>query len=627
MSFLKILDRIGGFITYFRNFVINSIFILCFIIVCVTFFISIIIGINSLGSNKNDKTKDNLSNQIITINIDETIQDRPYISNPTKEFIESINNKKKFNYVYFQDIIDTLNIASKDNNIKAVVINAENMNYVRLDIIKNLEKSFANFKKSGKKIYFFTHSFNQSTYLLASYADNIYMDPFGTIEFDGISLKTLFFKDFLDLIKLDIYTPKAGTHKSATEPYNRNNMSPWVKEEYQVIINDLWSQYGIILSKNKNININDYLLASDKFYKKLNENKGYFTFVAKKDGLISDHISYYNFIRRVASETKTKLEKNKDLNEYQLKSISYKDYLSHFRKPNKAFKNNQIAVIYGIGEISSYSDEETDFASNNILPLIKKATENPKVKALVLYLNTPGGEVIASEAIRRELLHFKNSCKNRKIIVYMSGMTASGGYWISTIADKIVAQESTITGSIGVLAITGSIQNIINNFGIYYDGVAIDDQSDTSPLKKMSDNAKRVIQLNIDNTYLRFLKFVSKSRNMSVNDVDKIAQGKIYTGKQALNIGLIDKIGTFEDAINLAAELTKIDNKYDVKYMTPITNKGLEFFNSLLLKGISEFNKPLTIRLYEEFSKKAPLPKISEDKIIPYSINPIVVNY
>lgn len=600
-TFIRILDKIGAICTYIRNFFLNVIFFSFLFLFALFLLIASVVGSMTTSSDE-DITNDS---KILEISIVNTINDSPLFMSDAEELVSSLNETEDDinSRHHLKQILDSIDYAIKDKKITTIVLDLTKMNYARLDIITSIGDKLLEFKKSGKKVYAYANSYSQSTYALASYADKIYLDRFGDVELKGFTMQTLYYKDLLDNLKFSIFTPKAGTHKSAVEPYNRNDMSPLVKEEYNGIVNDLWQQYhDIVIANRPNLNFNSMILATDSYLKALNENKGDMAKMALSLGFVDKLASTEITLLDISKLTKTSLKTKNGTS--KLKTISLQKYYDSKNQSLLETSNKKIAIVYGIGDISGYSDNASDFTYNNIVPQLRKLKANKKIKAVILYLNTPGGEVFASEKIRRELMDLRK--EDKKVIVYMSGMAASGGYWISTAADKIVAQPSTITGSIGVLAITGSIDKLINHYGVYVDGVTTNPEADASLLTPMSDNLKKVLQISINSSYNKFVKLVAKARKLDQKFVDSIAQGKIYTGIKAKEIGLVDEIGDLTTAINEADKLAKLKGDYEIIISKPKTNDNLSAFGALIGKAVANVDKPLALEVIEKLSKKMP---------------------
>lgn len=602
------LDKVGGIITYCKNFVVNTIFLAILFIVTITIFTSCIV--NTVQDTKYNKEKERKQYAtVLTIDFGNTITDNIQSITPLEQFLNEINDETQDNSSLLEIKTTLEHLAKKTKtNIQAVLLDLRKLNSIRLDQAQALGNAINAVKKKGIKVYAYAPYFSQSVYALAAYADNIGIDPLGSVDISGISLKSLYFKGLLDNIALEIYTPKAGTHKSAVEPYNRTNMSPEVKKEYKGIIDDLWLQYqDSILNARKQItaqNFTNVFGGSSDFIPALKNAKGDLATLALNNKLIDVITPYKPFLQSIAKNHKSKVVYKKKTNTYNIKdAITLDEYIDNnsISFNDEPINNKTIAVVYGLGEITSNSSERYDFSTNNIMPQLNRIAENKKIGAVVLYLNTPGGEVYASEIIRRKLVEIKNS--GRKIVVYISGMTASGGYWISTTADAIISSPSAITGSIGVFAITGSANKLLSNLGVNADGVDNSDMSNESIFLPINNKQKEVMQLTINKTYSDFVNLVSNARKLSYAETDSIAQGKIYTGITAKNINLIDKIGTFDDAIKTAAELMEYKDVPHIYYSQPKMDETMELINSFMVNAVSKVSKPAAIVLVNQMLK------------------------
>lgn len=622
-GFIKFFLNIGACITFIRNFICNTIFIFLIFL--------IILGLLLTKVTSSDSDKSMEAKELLVINFKDAILDAPINLSNAEELVALIKNDKKNESPYLKQYIDAINHAALDENVKAIYMDLTKLNAIRPDMLSNLDKPLKDFKAKGKKIFVFSESYTQSIYALASYADEIYLDPVGEITIPGYSMGSIYFKDFIDLINLTVYTPKVGTHKSAVEPFNRNDMSPWVKEEYTILNNDLWDSYLKLIKQNRpKVNISSLLFASDSYLNLLTKYEGNDAQLALKEGLVDKLATRLEAMTDVSKQLNIKLktvENNKVLD-----GTSINEYIANLKTQN-ADENvtDSIAIIYGIGEMKSQTKTMQDFTNQNIISQIREANNNKNIKAVVLYLNTPGGEVYTAEMIRRELEILK--ANNKKVVVFMSNMTASGGYYIASAADWIIATPTTITGSIGVYGMDFSAYKIANNFGIYADGITNNPNHTNSLIREKSENSVKAIQLKIESVYKLFLGFVAKGRNMSMEQANEIAQGKIYTGNQALKIHLVDELGTFEDAINKAAELSKI-SKYNIKTLKPQeVDEELSLMASLTGKVLMKIDDNLALSFINQVTQKAPLPikdaltndNKKHDYI--YSINPIEIDY
>ena len=437
MSFWKFLDLIGGIITYVRNFVINAFFLLFIFL----FFIIIMAGLATTSDDSVPET-----NKIVFVDVHSTIYDAPRMESRIEVLLNTINGIHE-EHIYTEQLKRIFDYASTDDEVEAVVMDLSHTESVRLDVIKSLEPAIEKFQKAGKRIYVYADSYSQSTYALASYADEIYLPKLGEVSIVGVNARNLYFKDFLDNVELTVFTPKAGTHKSAVEPFNRNDMSPQVKEEMGIITSDLWNLYADVIRKNRpDLRLENLLFGSDNLIA-LEEKTPFDKNIYQESGAVDKIMSKNGFYEHISKMYKVNFKYSSDKNGYDFDSTDAEQYFNSIVNNERSLGkgSDKIGVIYGLGEIG-YQDPNdsnlTTFTPEHILPLIQKATKDD-YKALILYLNTPGGSVTASEDIRSALVNYKNKT-NGKIVVYMSGMAASGGYWISTVADTIVAQPSTI---------------------------------------------------------------------------------------------------------------------------------------------------------------------------------------
>ncbi len=595
---LKHLNFIGSVITYVRNFVLNVIFLLF-----VLFIVTGILISAAVSTKGNEELAANVDKSLLYINFNGEIRDAPLVITPLDELIRQLENEGDESKYFLEQYLEVIRTATEDKNVKYLVMNLSKLTNLRPDLIANLGEELTKFKQAGKKIYAFAMSYSQQNYALASYADYIYLDPMGGIEINGYALTSVYFKDLLDTAKITVYTPKVGTHKSAVEPYNRNDMSAWVKEEYTHITDNLWGEYTSLITKNRpKVVLDKMLFASDEYLNELTEYQGDNAQMAKELGFVDFVGTYQDAIDDISKKTKVKVITHK--NNRDIAAMQFEDYLIKAKPTPKSA--NKIAVLYGIGAITSESEDLNAFSSNNIVPQLRKLANRRNVKAVVLYLNTPGGEVFASEIMRREISYLRS--KGKKVVVYMSSMAASGGYYVSTAADAIIATPTTLTGSIGVYGMMFSAERLSNSFGIYADGVKTNKDTHTTFFEPISPNAMQAVQLEIDNTYHDFISLVANARKISLEEADRIAQGQVYTAKDALAIKLVDKIGNFKDALAEAAKLAKIKD-YDLELSTPdITGADMGVMSILTGKVIAAYDKGLAINYLKSVEEELPIP-------------------
>lgn len=619
MSFWKFLDLIGGIITYVRNFVINAFFLLFIFL----FFIIIMAGLATTSDDSVPET-----NKIVFVDVHSTIYDAPRMESRIEVLLNTINGIHE-EHIYTEQLKRIFDYASTDDEVEAVVMDLSHTESVRLDVIKSLEPAIEKFQKAGKRIYVYADSYSQSTYALASYADEIYLPKLGEVSIVGVNARNLYFKDFLDNVELTVFTPKAGTHKSAVEPFNRNDMSPQVKEEMGIITSDLWNLYADVIRKNRpDLRLENLLFGSDNLIA-LEEKTPFDKNIYQESGAVDKIMSKNGFYEHISKMYKVNFKYSSDKNGYDFDSTDAEQYFNSIVNNERSLGkgSDKIGVIYGIGEIG-YQDPNdsnlTTFTPEHILPLIQKATKDD-YKALILYLNTPGGSVTASEDIRSALVNYKNKT-NGKIVVYMSGMAASGGYWISTVADTIVAQPSTITGSIGVFGMLFNGSELTEKIGIHEDGIGTNPDANLSFTAPITENQKKLIQLEINKTYANFIRLVSDSRKLERTKVEELAQGRIYTGNQALEINLVDKIGSFDTALDEARKLAESKNARVVQLL-PKDDNRVNAVSNVIVKAVARYDRPMALKLVDDFVREHPVVKAAVSRESQIMIQPYTISY
>ncbi|WP_406547813.1 signal peptide peptidase SppA [Succinimonas sp.] len=607
MGFLKFLDQAGAVCTYIRNFFFNILFFIFLFLGVISFFC--FLGILTLMADNGHTSASNVKNPkspVLSVVINSPVMDAPPVESVSHFLLNALKNNSPREYFYLQDFRKAIARAADDKKIKAVVIRLGDEASLRLDQAKVMGSDLKKFQEKGKKVYIYSEAYDRNTYALASYVkENVYAHPLGGIFLMGYQLKSLYFKELLDNAMITVFTPKAGAYKSAIEPFNQNEMSPHVKAEYQGIADDLWDQYKKLISENRpGAAIQNFVFGSQNYLEIMKKSQGDSAMAAASGHLVDKLTDYDTFMEDVAKAESISLKTDKESYRRRLETLTFRDYLRISSDSNPQKSKNKIAVIFGSGEITSTSEYYWDFTSENLVPQINKAIEDSSVKALVLYLDTPGGDVFASDLIRSRVEAFRKS--GRKVVIYMSGMTASGGYMISTASDYIVAEPTAITGSIGVFAMAGNFSKLANFAGVHVDGAGSEGSQSLSVLEPFPETYKAMAQLEIDHTYEMFLKMVAGTRNMSVDKVRPLAEGRIYTGTQAIKIGLVDKLGGFDDAVAEAAKLAKIDNSYQVVFSKPIVSDDISDLGIGIIKAVSLVNEPLALKILNSY---LPAPK------------------
>lgn len=459
------------------------------------------------------------------------------------------------------DLIEALENAKDDNRITAVVISTKYMWGSGVTKLQDLAVAIEDFKTSGKKVIAYDDNFSQQQYYLASQADEIIMNPQGGVFITGFARVGTYFKSLLDNLEVSMNVFKVGTYKSAVEPYIRDNMSEEAKEANRAWMGDLWTDFVADLSKSRELTSDDLLSYINNYKESLKEYQGDAAKLSVDKGLIDQLMTRIEFrdkmIELVGQDDKHK----------SYKQISHKNYLKAIKGPMDYVnpRSDKVAVIVAKGAIMDGEQKEGNIGGDTVARKIRKTRNNDKVKAIVLRVDSGGGSAFASEIIREELV--KAQEQGIKVVVSMGDVAASGGYWISATADEIWARPTTITGSIGIFGMLPTFEKPMNKYGIFRDGVGTTKYAnpvDTG--QALSPDVAEIIQTSIDSGYEKFLALVAKGRNMTRDQVDQIAQGRVWSGKQAHEFGLVDKLGSLNEAVKSAAELAGIE-EYDTWFV------------------------------------------------------------
>lgn len=458
------------------------------------------------------------------------------------------------------DILRSLKEAKNDSKIDGLFLNLSGLQ-AGLATVEEIRNALLDFKTSKKFIYAYSEGYSQGAYYLASLADKIYLYPEGEIDFRGFHAELMFFKGTLEKLEVEPEIIRHGKFKSAVEPFILDKMSPENREQTRVFMGSLWNQFISDIAESRKIDVKDVQEIAD--------NLGARTAQSALDAKLIDQISYYD---EVLDELKRKTgTKNED----KLSFVDLKKY-SHSYNQIKEYSAPKIAVIYANGEIVSGKGDEEQLSSDKIAAAIRKARTDSTIKAIVLRVNSPGGSALASDVIWRETILAK---KAKPLVVSMGDYAASGGYYISCAADKIVAQPTTITGSIGVFGLMLNAQKLFNNkLGITFDTVQTGRLSNlgsfTHPL---SSEERAILQQSVETIYDKFTSHVAQGRKMEQSAVDSIGQGRVWSGTDAKRLGLVDEIGGLDDALRIAAGLAKLP-----KYRTVAMPEAKDFVKQLL---------------------------------------------
>ncbi|MCE9678429.1 signal peptide peptidase SppA [Shewanella sp. AS1] len=458
--------------------------------------------------------------------------------------------------ILLADLLHTIDNATHDDRISAIVLDIGSLHRTGITKLQSVGEALNRFKASGKPIIANGNWYGQNQYLLASFADTIYLNPQGAIQLEGYSRYRQYYKSALDKLKIKTHVFRVGTFKSAVEPYIRDDMSPAAKEANKALLSDLWQSYQQIIAHNRDIAPESILLSADDYMAQLEQADGNSAQLALNMKLVDKLASAEAFRLDMVD----KVGKAKE--GHQFKQIHYLDYQNLIHNDLPLLAKDTVAIIVAKGNILNGKQAPGDIGGESTSALLRQARFDKNVKAVVLRVDSPGGSAFASEQIRQEILAIKAAGK--PVVTSMSSYAASGGYWISASSDYIFANPTTLTGSIGIFGMVPTFEDSLAEIGVHTDGVATSDWSAMSVTRGLTPEIKQVLQRHIERGYHDFISLVATERGMSLEQVDKIAQGRVWSGKKALELGLVDGLGDLEQAVSKAAEFAKLD-KFDTK--------------------------------------------------------------
>ncbi|ELV8590180.1 protease 4 [Vibrio vulnificus CladeA-yb158] len=486
----------------------------------------------------------------LVLNLSGPIVEQSLYINPMDSFTSSLFGEEipKENVLF--DVVDTIRYAKDDEKITGLVLSLRDMPETNLTKLRYIAKALNEFKASGKPIYAIGAFYNQSQYYLASYADKIYLAPDGGVMLKGYSAFNLYYKTLLEKLDVTTHVFRVGTYKSAIEPFVRDDMSPAAKESATRWLTQLWGAFVDDVANNRNIDPKTLNPSMEEFLSQLKSVNGDLAALSIKLGLVDELATRQQLRAQLA-------EKFGASGDDSYKAISYYDYRATMRD-NFDVNADDIAIVVASGTIMDGQQPRGTVGGDTVAGLLRQARNDDKVKAVVLRVDSPGGSAFASEVIRNEVQALKDAGK--PIVVSMSSLAASGGYWISMSADKIIAQPTTLTGSIGIFSVITTFEKGFNKLGIYTDGVGTSPFSGEGISTGLSKGASQAFQMGIEHGYQRFISLVGDNRDLSLDAVDKVAQGRVWTGYDALQHGLVDQIGDFDDAVAEAAKMAQLEN-------------------------------------------------------------------
>ncbi len=562
-GFLSIFRFLGALLTFLRNFTLNLVFLLILAIIIVSLFAG--------------KTEQIPQNAILRLNIQGNIvehtQEDEELGAPVREFL---GLPEEASETALQDIIDAIRCAAEDDRISAIRLDLSSMGAAGMDQLSRIGAELSAFRKSHKQVIAAEDYYTQDQYYLAAHADKIIINPLGGIHLSGFGLYKVYFKDALEKLKINYHVFRVGSYKTAVEPITRNSMSMEDRVQTRAWLNILWQNYLNDVSEKRNISVEaltNYINFLPQNLKKTDGNAVALALQSNLVDLVKNKVELHQYMKSNFG----------DAGEDELSYISLRRYLAHVDRShtNHDQSKDTIAIIPLEGTILPGKSSRGVIGSDTIVSLIREAREASHIKAVVFRMNTGGGSAFASEVIRQEMLALKN--EGKPVIISMGTLAASGGYWISAAADKIFATSNTLTGSIGIFLAFPTFERSLNHLGIYRDGVGTTNLSSSFDITQpLSPELKESLQLSLDFGYRTFLTVVSQGRNLSMEETEALAQGRIYSGETAQELGLVDEIGNLEQAISAGASLAGVD-QYETILLSPFETLKKKFLGNFTL--------------------------------------------
>lgn len=564
----------------FRRFVFNLIFLLVLIFVAIAFF--------------SEEAPSIPASSALVVNPSGALVDQISYVDPFSNFIAGNDAPPE---TLLSELVKAIDRAATDNRIKMMVLETDALEHSGISKSEELSAAINRFRDHKKNVVAVGDSYNQDQYLIAAQADKVFMNPMGQVLLQGFGVYTNFFKEALDKLQVSVHIFRVGTYKSAVEPFMRDDMSAEVKSNHRIWLDSLWRQYKNIIAAKRQLAPEQV----DEYIEKIDE----ISIAAQGDSgkaAVDWHL---------VDELKTREQMNDWLVEQvgadengDFRGVDFRDYLAATNHLRVGKSGAKIGVIVASGVILDGEQRAGQIGGDTLASLIRQARDDDRIKAVVLRIDSEGGSAFAAEIIRQELLSLKAAGK--PLIVSMSSIAASGGYWIAANADEIWATPGTITGSIGIFGAFPTFEKSLDKLGIHTDGVGTTTLAGAMRIDKPLDPvAARAIQSNINNGYQRFLHVVSEGRGIDVAAVDKIAQGQVWAGSDALKNGLVDKLGDLNAAVASAAEHAQLKH-YDVEWVEPPISVPEVFFQKLS-GATSYFKQKTSLDIFAAASVWTPL--------------------
>ncbi|WP_051326705.1 signal peptide peptidase SppA [Aliagarivorans taiwanensis] len=548
------------FLGFIRALIINLMLLITIIVV--------VVAISSVDVPQPEP----VSNQALRVSLDGVLVEQTRFVSPIQEITDELIGRTPVYEIDLNRLVEAIDFASEDPEITGLVLDlgkAPPSGIAKLQVLGQALQRFSD--NSGKPIVAYADFYDQHQYYLASFADTVYLNNQGAVLLRGFSYERLFFKDALDKLAIEPKVFRVGTHKSFVEPYIRNDMSPEARADVQRWVDLLWDEYQQDIASNREINAEQLSPEANVVLERLTQVDGDLAKYAERYGLVDQLVNRSQLLEELLNLF------GEDPYGPSYAYIDYYDYLAHV-VPEPKDAEDKIAVLIAQGPIVGGEGRDKVIAADTVLQQLQRVIDDEDVKALVLRIDSGGGSAFASELIRDKLAEVQDN--GIAVVVSMGTVAASGGYWIASSADEIFAEPTTITGSIGIFGMFASLEQALQRVGIHSDGYSTSPLAQLSPFSELQPELEALIQLTIEKGYKDFLEIVAEGRDMSVEQVEQLAEGRIWTGREAQQNGLVDSLGNLNQAIARAAELQGLEG-YKLKHLRPALSPQEQFLEQL----------------------------------------------
>ena len=486
----------------------------------------------------------------LTLNLAGVLVEQRTQTDPTVQLLRQVEKSDdQPSEIVLSDLLWAIKSAGDDDRIKALVLKPQGLQGASLSKLQEVASAIDAFKESGKPVIAMADYYSQGAYLLAAHADHVLLNQSGAVLIEGFGVYQTYFKSALEKLNVTPHVFKVGTYKSFVEPYTRDEMSPESKEANQRWLDQLWQSYVTDVAEQREIEPDAVAPDKDHFLELLRKAGGNAASYALDNGLVDQLATRDEMTQAVIKEVG-------ESEDHGWKGVGLKEYLAAIPEQYPQSGKDEVGLITASGAIMDGVQPAGTIGGDSLADLLAEARRDDQVKAVVLRVDSPGGSAFAAEQIRAELLALKQAGK--PVVISMGSYAASGGYWISADADKIFASPTTLTGSIGVFGMFATIDKALSQYGVHTDGIGTTDFVGIGLTRALPEHVGQAIQLSVEDTYQRFVGLVGKGRGLSPEEAEKAAEGRVWTGQDAKELGLVDEFGNLDDALKAAAELANL---------------------------------------------------------------------